>query len=402
MPSEPTSCSRCARSCARPRRSRSGGSSARRAPSRRSRSSTVSTGSPPRSASDRAADDDPLRARASPSWFSQPGRPCRRRARSGCATRGSAARASVASAPPSCAQPGSSPASSVDPAPYGYWSNVAPAALDELEQRLDQRLVGERLEVREVQRRARALRDLDHLAAPPRARRGPRCARAGRAARRTRPRPRRPRRARRCRRTRPGCRRARTRACARPPRTRARTSRRIASSAAARVAADEKLAHRAVRRPTGRASIAGRVASSASRYSAKRRPRPLRRAVALERAQVGAAARASRATGAGASPSGQITSVVKPCSTFGVSSGSSNGASAECACRSMKPGQSIAPAASSDLALEPLADRRDLPVGDADVRAERRAVARVRPRRRGRRASDERRACRRRRRGSAR
>ena len=51
-------------------------------------------------------------------------------------------------------------------------------------------------------------------------------------------------------------------------------------------------------------------------------------------------------TGAGASPSGQITSAVNPWSSFGVSSGSSNDANAEWACRSMNPGQSSAPFAS--------------------------------------------------------
>ena len=43
------------------------------------------------------------------------------------------------------------------PAPYGYWSKaIAPRLVEQLEQRLDQPLVGDRLQVREVERRARA------------------------------------------------------------------------------------------------------------------------------------------------------------------------------------------------------------------------------------------------------
>ena len=55
--------------------------------------------------------------------------------------------------------------------------------VEQLEQRLDEALVGERLEVGEVERRPRAARDVDHLLDRRPAGRAPRCARAGRAAR---------------------------------------------------------------------------------------------------------------------------------------------------------------------------------------------------------------------------
>ena len=127
------------------------------------------------------------------------------------------------------------------------------------------------------------------------------------------------------------------------------------------LAADDEVAHRAVADRRARASIArpGRgerveVLGEASTTAIPAGPSP-------SSARRYACRARQSATGAGARPSGQITSVVKPCRIFGASSGSSNGASAECACRSMKPGQRSAPAPSSDLALEPLADRRDQP-----------------------------------------
>ena len=74
----------------------------------------------------------------------------------------------MAEAPSSCAQAGSSAERIVEPAPYGYWSKErstsALALVEELEQRIDERLVGEGLQVRDVQRRARAAGDVDELA----------------------------------------------------------------------------------------------------------------------------------------------------------------------------------------------------------------------------------------------
>ena len=172
--------------------------------SRRSRSSTVSTGlAAASSASVRAADDDPLRAERAEHGSPSPGSPSLDVAGDPPALR-RVARRGRASPPPRPPAPsaGSRLASSVEPAPYGYWSKVSRARrrrVDQLEQRLDQRLVGERLQVREVQRRARALAPPRSSRRPPRARRAPRCGRAGRAARRTRPPPPRPRRARRSR-----------------------------------------------------------------------------------------------------------------------------------------------------------------------------------------------------------
>ena len=69
-------------------------------------------------------------------------------------------------------------------------------------------------------------------------------------------------------------------------------------------------------------------------------PRPLLRSETPpgRRGNAAASFRPEGRTGAGPSPSGQITSVVKPCASFGVSSGSVNTRSAECACMSMNPG----------------------------------------------------------------
>ena len=246
---------------------------------------------------------------------------------------------------------------------------------DEREQRLDQRLVRERLQVREMERRARAACDLDHL--PDRLEnaaalvadvRHDRRAELGRDLG-------------------DGDELVRVRVRARevdePERQHARTGLEREAHLAAHLveprrhalAADDEVPHRAVpdrrherhRRPrrVERVEVLGEA-----------RPRPLRRPSPSSARRYARRARQS-ATGAGARPSGQITSVVKPCRIFGASSGSSNGASAECACRSMKPGQSIAPVRVEHVAVEPVADRDDPPVGDADVRAEGRAVARV-------------------------
>ena len=81
-----------------------------------------------------------------PNQFSHAGRPCSM----SCAIRRRSSslrrRASVADAPPSCAQAGSSARSTVEPAPYGYWSkeiDVVARLVEQIEQRLDQALVGE-------------------------------------------------------------------------------------------------------------------------------------------------------------------------------------------------------------------------------------------------------------------
>ena len=186
---------------------------------------------------------------------------------------------------------------------------------------------------------------------PPPAILRPRYGHAGRAARRTPRPPRPPPRARRYRRRRPGCRRARTRASGRPPRARAAPG--GASRPAARATEPPgrrpSTASRTAPCPTdGTRLTAGRQRSSASRYSAKvvhghsGGPSP-----SSARRYACRAACPPGATGAGASPSGLITSVVKPCRIFGVCSGSEKDTSAECACRSISPGQSIAPAPST-------------------------------------------------------
>ncbi len=80
------------------------------------RSSTVSTGSPPRSAivspSTTIASGPSM-----PSRFSQPGRPSATSRAIRARAAGSTSRSSVAAAPPSCAHAGSRLASSVQPAP---------------------------------------------------------------------------------------------------------------------------------------------------------------------------------------------------------------------------------------------------------------------------------------------
>ena len=281
--------------------------------------------------------------------------------------------------------------------------------VDQLEQRVDQLLV-ERLQVREVQRRARTARRPRSSRRPPRARRGPRCGRAARAARRTRPPPRRRRRARRSARTRRGCRRGRTRASARPPPGRARTSRRIVAELLRGrlhvAAAEHELAHRAV---ADRRDERERGPRRVERVEVlgERRPRPLAPGP-RPRARAGtrAAPRGGPgATGAGASPSGQITSVVKPCSSFGVSSGSSHGDERRVRVQVDEAGAEHRARAVDDLRRlgeAEVADRRDPPVRDARRRRRRGgALARV-----DRGAADDevkqRRTCRRRRTGSGR
>ena len=156
----------------------------------------------------------------------------------------------------------------------------------------------------------------------------------------------------------------------------------------------------------GTSDSAGRVASSASRYSANvvhvhsAGPSP-----SSARRYARRASRRSGATGAGASPSGQITSVVKPCSSFGVSSGSSHAASAECACRSMKPGQSIAPAPSTTSAASTAPSSPTAAISPSATATSAHDAAGAVAREDRRAADDEvkqRRTCRRRRTGSGR
>ena len=222
----------------------------------------------------------------------------------------------------------------------------------------------------------------------PRAGRVPRCAREGRGGRRT-PRPPRPRRrARRCRRRRPGDRRGRRRACGSPPR--APSAPRGASHGAARASAQLER-----RRSRGRAPPRARSTARARAPAASRRARPGTRtpsSTAMSRGPPPSrgwryacrSCQRSRATGAGASPSGLITSVVNPCASFGVRNGSSNEISPECVCMSMKPGQSQSPrpsttdrAAGGDLILVTDRDKVDRISRDADVADEGRCVSRV-------------------------
>ena len=100
--------------------------------------------------------------------FSQPGTPCCMSCAIRSRSAGSCSRSRVAEAPPSCAQAGQQRredrrAGAVRVLVEGE-VDVGARAVEELEQRIDERLVGERLQVREVQRRARAARDLDELA----------------------------------------------------------------------------------------------------------------------------------------------------------------------------------------------------------------------------------------------
>ena len=111
-----------------------------------------------------ALDDDRAPGRRVPRMFSQPGRPCS----TSCAIRATVVRVAQARErrrraallrPPGQQAREQGAAGAVGVLVEGD----AVAALDLLEQRLDQRLVGERLQMRDVQRRARAARDLEHL-----------------------------------------------------------------------------------------------------------------------------------------------------------------------------------------------------------------------------------------------
>ena len=219
-----------------------------------------------------------------------------------------------------------------------------------------------------MERRARALRDLDHLAdgvedaralvadvrderraelAPPRAP---------------------PRRAPPCRRRRPGCRRARTRASALRPRTRAGsrgTSPRASPSQASRIATVRR------RRDEGRSGRGQRV-----EVLRERRPRPFRRAVALERAEVRAPRlpvpdrRRREAVGAdhlGREPLEDLRREQRIVERL----------ERRVRVEVDEPGAEEQPFGVDDVSLDARPDRGDAPVRHADVRAERRAVARV-------------------------
>ena len=198
----------------------------------------------------------------------------------------------------------------------------AAALLEQLEQRLDEALVGERLEVRDVERRARAAGDVDHL--PDRLEqavalvadvRHERRADGGRLLR-------------------DGDELVRRGVGARQVDEPEGEHPRAGLEADPHLAAHRpQLAPRvgAARPPPstrsrtapwpieGTSDSAGRVASSASRYSATvdhghvSGPGP-----SSGRRYACRSARRSGATGAGASPSGLITSVVNPCASFGV------------------------------------------------------------------------------------
>ena len=359
------------RSCAPPRRRRSGGPSAPRGSlSSEQVAGPSSTGSArARSASSVSG----CRRRRSapgpsvPSRFSQPGSPSRM-SRAIAAARPRIARRARASPRrrPPAPTPGSRLASSVAPGAVRVLVegeiDLGGGGVDQLEQRLDQRVARERLQMREVQRRARAPGDLDHLADrleqpgalvadvrdERRAERGrllgdrDELVGVGVGARDV---------------DEPEREHPRARLEPEPHLAPHLGQLRRRRSDAARRRARPRAPRRA--RSTARASAPAASPSSASRYSANvvhghsAGPSP-----SSARRYACRAAWPPGATGAGASPSGLITSVVKPCRIFGASSGSSNDASAECACRSMNPGQSIAPVPSTTSAASASRDRR--------------------------------------------
>ena len=315
------------------------------------RSATVSTGSPPRSAM--LSPSTTIRSGPSvPSRFSQPGqavldvvRDPRERVRVAQALERRRRAALLRPRGQQAREQGAAGAVGV------LVEGHAVRGLELLQQRLDQRLVGHRLQVRDVEGRARAAGDVEHLVdrlehagALVADVRNERRAELGRHLR--------DRdelvgvgvRAREVDEAEGEVVRAGLEAGAHLPahRVRARRGRRPP------LAADHRVAGRAVRRSRGRArSRAGsrRARRGTRRTSARatsRGPPPRARFRYSRRSRP-----APAATGAGASPSGLITCVVIPCASTSVSNGSSNERSAECACTSMKPGQSQRPSPST-------------------------------------------------------